>query len=302
MNEKRSYNSPRAFRRALTDRLKAKAKTNRWTLAQLQRQLGYDRLLERLYLVDRGWIVKGATALLARDLGARATVDIDLYKEIAGEEAEAELREAAARDIGDWFRFEVGRARPMTDAGTALRLPVTAYVGETAWAVFHVDIVGSDLRMTGEPEDVPPLAAIEMPDVAQHGYRAYPLIDHVADKIAATFERYGEARNPSTRFRDLVDLVSIVTGVSIEAEPQMSALRSEVRRRGIALPSRFAVPDREIWERGYAAEARRALLPAAQTLAEALAIVSPFIDPLLDGSAAGRWDPRRGEWSAHPID
>jgi hypothetical protein len=296
VSEERSYGSPAAFRRALTDRLRAKAKTSRWTLAQLQRQLAYDRLLERLYLVDRGWIVKGATALLARDLSARATIDIDIYRETASERAEVELRAAASLDIGDWFRFEVGPSRPVADGGIALRLPVTAYVGETPWAEFHADIVGPDAGMTGEPEDVPPLAAIEMPDLEQHGYRAYPLVDHVADKGAATFERYGEAGNPPTRFKDLVDLVAIVTGASVRAQPQMEALRSVAERRGITLPVRFGVPDQEMWERGYAAEARRSLLPAARTLDEALAVVSPFLDPLLDGTAAGRWDPRHGEW------
>lgn len=80
MSEASGYGSPGAFRRALTDWLRAMAKTSRWTLPQLQRQFAYDRLLERLYLVDDGWIVKGATALLARDLGMRATVDIDLYR------------------------------------------------------------------------------------------------------------------------------------------------------------------------------------------------------------------------------
>jgi len=64
-----AYGGPAAFRRALTDRLKASAVSGRWTLAQLQRQMAYDRLLERLYLVDEDWIVKGATALLARDIG-----------------------------------------------------------------------------------------------------------------------------------------------------------------------------------------------------------------------------------------
>jgi hypothetical protein len=58
------YSTPASFRRALTDRLKLAAKESRWTLPQLQRQVAYDRLLERLYLVDAGWIVKGATALL----------------------------------------------------------------------------------------------------------------------------------------------------------------------------------------------------------------------------------------------
>ena len=31
----------------------------------------------------------------------------------------------------------------------------------------------------------------------QHGYRAYPLVDHVADKITAIIQRYGELAMPS---------------------------------------------------------------------------------------------------------
>src|SRR5712691_2002918 len=108
MSDNRSYGTPAAFRRALTDKLKAKAETSRWTLRQLQRQMAYDRLLERLYLVDEGWVVKGATALLARDIGVRGTIDIDLYREVAREIAVADLREAAALDLGGWFRFEIG--------------------------------------------------------------------------------------------------------------------------------------------------------------------------------------------------
>ena len=110
----RSYRSPGAFRTALTERLKTKAQTDRWTLPQLQRQIAYDRLLERLYLVDDGWVVKGATALLARDIGVRATVDIDMYRATARDVAEADLRQAAARDIGDWFRFEIGAPHART--------------------------------------------------------------------------------------------------------------------------------------------------------------------------------------------
>ena len=102
------YATPAAFRRALTDKLTALARESRWELPQLQRQFAYDRLLERLYLMDDEWIVKGAVALLARDLGVRASVDIDVYRAKRVDAAEADLREAAARDIGDWFRFEIG--------------------------------------------------------------------------------------------------------------------------------------------------------------------------------------------------
>jgi hypothetical protein len=154
---------------------------------------------------------------------------------------------------------------------SGVRLPVTAFVGNTRWAAFHVDLVGSNLRMTGEPEDVLPLAAVSMPDLRQHGYRVYPLVDHVADKVCAIFERHGVTDEPSTRYKDLVDLVAIVLARSVEALPQMAALRSEADRRGLRLPERLEVPDRARWEPGYAAEARRSLLRSARTLDEALA-------------------------------
>jgi len=101
MTDSRSYGSPGAFRQALTNKLRDLATRSRWTLQQLQRQMAYDRLLERLYLVDEGWIIKGATALLARDIGVRGTIDIDVYREVAREIAERDLRRAAALDIGD---------------------------------------------------------------------------------------------------------------------------------------------------------------------------------------------------------
>ena len=46
-----------------------------------------------------------------------------------------------------------------------MRVPVKAVIGATAWVEFHVDLVGSDLRMTGHPEDVPPVAG----DHPSHG-------------------------------------------------------------------------------------------------------------------------------------
>ncbi len=296
MTRSHSYPSPQAFRQALTDKLREASRDGPWTLPQLQRQIAYDRLLERLYLVDDGWVVKGATALLARGIGVRATIDVDIYRERARELAEVELREAASRDIGDWFSFELGPGRAVA-ADAAIRIPVTAYVGTASWASFHVDLVGSDMRMTGQPDRVPPLARVMMPDVEQHGYRAYPLVDHIADKISAIEQRYSGQDRPSTRFKDLVDLVAMVTEVSVPADLQAAALESEAQRRGMPLPTTFDVPDRAIWERGYAAEAGRSLLPAAHALDEALAIVRPFVVPLLIGTAAGRWDRVAGRWA-----
>ncbi|HTX58471.1 MAG TPA: nucleotidyl transferase AbiEii/AbiGii toxin family protein [Verrucomicrobiae bacterium] len=157
------YETPAAFRNALTDRLCNLAATSRWTLAQLQRHFAYDRLLERLYFDDERWIVKGAVALLARNLGVRASLDVDVYRDSDLESAEADLRAAATRDIGDWFRFTVGPREAVADDAVGVRFRVAAFVGERAWQEFPIDLVGSDLRMVGEPEHVVALADIAMP-------------------------------------------------------------------------------------------------------------------------------------------
>jgi len=189
----------------------------------------------------------------------------------------------------------IGAGTPISNDAT--RLPVNALIGATTWIRFHLDLVGTAVQMTGQPDDVPPLARGLIPDVAQRGYRAYPLVDHVADKVAATYERYGTSRMPSTRYRDLVDLIAIITGASVEATAQRTALESEFARRGLALPNHFDIPDRALWTSGYAAEARRSLLDTARTLDEALALLQPFADPLLQGTARDSWHPSQGRWA-----
>lgn len=88
----------------------------------------------------------------------------------------------------------------------------------------------------------------------------------------------------------------------MEAGVQMRALASKAARRDLTLPRRFDVPDRTLWEPNYAAEADRSLLPLAHTLDEALAVVRPLLDPLLDGTAAGDWDPNGGRGPRHRRD
>jgi hypothetical protein len=90
-------------------------------------------------------------------------------------------------------------------------------------------------------------------------------------------------------------------GVGPDAAPiisadKISAIVSEAERRGMPLPTAFDIPDRAIWDRCYAAEAGRSLLPIAHTLDDALEVVRPFVEPLLAGTAAGRWDPARRVW------
>ncbi len=287
------YTSASAFRSAVTDRLRAIAHPHGpWPLPDLQRRFAYDRLLARLYLADDAWIVKGATALLAREIAVRNTMAIDLYRAATTRDrAEQSLRHAASRDLGDWFQFETGRGVPVAAAVRGLRVPVTATIGTTPWAMFHIDIVAETVRMTGTPDVVPPLIPDIIPGLDRPHYRAYPLVDHIADKIAAILEHHG-------RFKDLVDLVVLVDHVRVPAADQLRALRSELDRRNLVSPARFEIPDRTLWTPGYAAEARRAVNLHTLTLDEALATVAPYVQPLLAGDAVGAWDPIKRSWSS----
>ena len=168
----------------------------------------------------------------------------------------------------------------------AARVPVKAYIGTKMWATFQVDIVAGGIHMTGVPDEVSPLTGVEVLYQERAKWRAYPLVDHVADKTCAILERHNG--RPSTRFKDLVDLVAIATTSSVDASLQTDALRREASRRNLHLPTVFDVPDRDLWEKGYRAEARRAVGLEAVTLGAALEVVKP---PL--GSAARRDRARR---------
>lgn len=291
------YKTPAAARSAVTDMLRSQAANSLWQLGDLQRQYAYDQLVERLYRLDKGWVIKGATALLARKVSVRHTIDIDVYLAGAITDAERQVRDAAALDIGDWMRFEVGPSMKVQAAGAqAARVRVKSFIGTKVWVSFQVDIVADGIEMTGEPDTVLPLTSIEILDRERAPWRAYPLVDHVADKVCAIIERYDG--RPSTRFKDLIDLVAITLRCSVPAPLQRQALVKEAGRRRLVLPAPFDVPDRQLWERGYRSEARRTVGLMAVELDDALAVVRPFLDPLLAGTAEGDWDPSIQAWDA----
>jgi hypothetical protein len=153
--EERRYATPGAARRAVSDKLKAEASTSAWRLADLQRQYAYDQFVERLYRIDDGWVIKGATALLARRMSARHTLDIDIYRPGRINDVEQRMRDAAALDIADWMRFEIGApVRIEAHGAEALRAKVSSFIGTTLWAAFQIDMVADGVLMTGTPDAV----------------------------------------------------------------------------------------------------------------------------------------------------
>lgn len=287
---------PQDARRAIADQLRCQAAAGSWSLPDLQRQYAYDQLVERLCRTDDRWVVKGATALLARRVSVRHTLDIDVYLPGAIADVQRRLRRAAGLDIDDWMSFEIGPAIAMTARGTqGARAKVRSRVGTQVWASFGIDLVADPVTMTGTPDPVPPLTTVNISEQDRTSWQAYPLVDHIADKICAMLESH--AGRPSTRYKDLIDLVAITGRAVVRSGPAKRAVASEAARRHLALPTSFTVPDARAWHAGYRAEARRTVGLDAVDLQAALAVVSPFVNPLLDGTATGSWAPARHVWA-----
>lgn len=264
----------------------------------------FQRFLARVFIADPdGWFLKGGQALLVRNRGSRSTRDIDLYRDIPGnrDDAVAALRQAAQLDLDDFIRFEFARRDDHPDENRVSRATFAVIFGRRRHNDIGVDIAISPPPL-GDPERkaLRPAIAIDWP---QHWPEVtlFPLVDHVADKITAMYEiRQGR---PSTRWRDLIDLVLIATvGDRLDGRVLQAALQHQVAYRGeratvINLPRSFRLPSRE-WEGKYAQIAASITeLDRYRTFQQALPLLQAFLDPVLSGERIATWMPDSAAWS-----
>jgi hypothetical protein len=284
------------FERALSDRIAEAATSSAYGVPQLRRHFAYGRLLTRMFIHQpEVWVLKGAVGLLARLPGrARHSIDLDVYYRGEIDGATDGLREAAALDLGDFFTFDIERASALTGATAGTQLRVTAYLGDKVFERFRVDVVVTS-TMTAEPEPSPPFEPVQVSGLRTVGYRAHPLADQIADKHAAMTGTY--AGRPSSRYRDLVDLVLMATTQTIDAAALHTALLSEHMRRGTTPTPGLTLPS-EDWPEGYRRIATELPGFAHLNAAEAVEIVGRLIDPVLAGRKSGTWDPERLEWQS----
>lgn len=120
----------------------------------------------------------------------------------------------------------------------------------------------------------------------------------IADKVCAMYGRYGrDGDQPSTRYRDLVDLAVIITSQELDAARTAEALRYEAKRRALELPSQLTAPSPD-WEAGYRQAAAGTLLPPEfRAFSAAMAAVGECLEPLLTGARIeGDWKPEQMRW------
>jgi len=122
------YETAKAFRTALEQRLKNEAQATGIALIRLRKRVAFERFLARLATSESsGWVLKGAFALELRlGLRARTTKDIDLGRADDEEAATEHLNAATDIDLGDFFDFEVRRT-PAPDAATGFQPSATRF-------------------------------------------------------------------------------------------------------------------------------------------------------------------------------
>jgi hypothetical protein len=289
------YASAQAFGAAITGRFNNLAAVSGHSTSQLRRQFAYDRLLARLFHAgSRDWILKGGVSMIVRLASARHTADIDLVA--AAESTDAALnalRAAAAQDLGDFFGFRFEPPRALVQGVPGLRIPTEAWLGPRLFERFGVDLV-TGVVITGRPEEAEPLLPLAIPGLVRPRYLLYPLVDSIADKVMAIVENH--QGRPSTRFRDLVDLVLIAHSQQVRANELAVAFASERLRRDLSRVYELAVPDEALWRTGYSTVARDVPGVAEKTLTDALSLAKRFVDPVLTGTATGTWKPEALAW------
>lgn len=277
----RRYRTAAAFRRALDDRLKAQARAEGVLVGNLRRRFLLECYLARIFsLPGDHWVLKGGSGLAVRLPGARHTKDLDLCHLHDQADADAcihALRAAGRQDERDPFVFTVTNHARMTGLGGGYKLSVECTLGGRVYETFQIDLT-FNLDFIGEVEILERALPVQIGDIqSPPPIRLYPMVDQVADKVAAMYERH--AGHPSTRYRDLVDLVLIAqSGRTLDLAPLIAALRFQEVRRSITLPDRLTPPE-PTWATNYPAEASRAKVES--DLSAALEIAGQLVNPAL---------------------
>lgn len=297
-----------AIKAAATHALKAGTSSQDVSAQIIQAQ--HDRFLSRIFAdgEQSEWLLKGGTAMLARVPRSRSTTDLDLASATAADldQAQAALQQAAARDLGDHLRFELATIRP---TGRGDNQPGV----HTRRMVFHCLDAQTGKKVGQIPIDLvvgpPPVGRVETLDPANRlhlprpltasQYRLFPISDQVAEKVCATMMSYNG--QPSSRVKDLVDLVTLARTQRINLRELQLAIETKRRLSKIPPFNTFTIPDG--WNRPYRALA--ANTPSAGGIVDntqAQALARALIDPALAAgtiSEATTWVPGTG-WTDHP--
>jgi Nucleotidyl transferase AbiEii toxin, Type IV TA system len=139
-----------------------------------------------------------------------------LEQRLKDEAAAAAIRNlAAAQQIAmdDFFTFAATRTDELDDADefSAVRFHVTAQLAGRTFEQFLVDIAFGD-TVSWTPDTIQTSDLLSFAGIEPLALPAIPLPEHLAEKVHAYTRTYGARGQPSTRPKDLVDILLIELG------------------------------------------------------------------------------------------
>jgi hypothetical protein len=293
------YTSAAAFRQALEQRLKNESAGTGLSLARLRKRVAFELFLRRLLAAapDR-WVLKGALALDFRlAVATRSTKDIDLGRNDDEQSATRDIVAAQQLAMDDFFTFAAIRTDELedTDEFSAVRFHVTAQLAGRTFEQFLVDIGFSD-TISWTPDTIHTSELLSFAGIGPLALPAIPVPQHLAEKVHAYTRAYGESEQPSTRPKDLIDILLIESSVAIPAEELRHALQSTFAERARPpLPTSLPPPP-ATWASPY--ERLAETVHIESDLSTAFTRAAEFLDPVLAGRARGEWDTHRRRWIA----
>lgn len=293
--------------KAAATRARAEGITSQDVAAQIA-QARQDRFLARVFADGESsdWLLKGGGAMLARVPHTRATKDVDLAAWIGHlDEAQTALERAVGRQLDDHLRFDLigvrhtgrGENQPGVQTRRLLFSCLDAQTGRKVGEVPADVVVGP--APVGTVETVTPINRLALPrSLPAPQYRLFPVADQVAEKVCATLQRYDG--RPSSRVKDLVDLVTIGRTQQISMYELRAAIEHKRWHTDLGPIAVFSVPDG--WDRQYRTLA--AATPSAGGITDvrdAERFVRSLIEPALDGDDGMTWVPGRGWLAADQV-
>lgn len=273
------YATSRAFEAALRAKLEPLV-TRRRGFTALRKEVASDRFLARLQdVAPDSWLLKGGVALEYRLPEARPTNDIDVSVRTGTEATEIVkmLREAASRDLHDYFKFQVGEPEEIADEISSYRFLLEAKLSDgRSFEKFKMDVGFGD-PWIGEPEIVTGSSILEFAGIPPARVFAIPSEVHLSEKLHAYTRDYGQ--RGSTRVKDLVDMALLVDHRPVDPVRLREALEATFESRAThPIPNSFPPPPRE-WAPVYANLAKD--LPIPQNASDAHRHVAAILEPIL---------------------